>query len=318
MSVRPEDRVVIVTDNATAPIADALRAEVLAADAAVSVVLMEDHTPRPATEYPRSMADAIAATQPTVSFYCAQGLEGELVFRQPYVQHVIYQLGTRHAHMVGIDDRLMAEGMAADYREVAAITAHVTERVRNARLIEVSSDLGTDLRATLDPARRRWQPCTGLYHDQGTWGNLPEGETYTSPISVEGTMAGEVLGDHFSDAYGVLETPVLFRLVSGSVVRVDTPDDALRRDLERYLGQHANSGRVGEFAIGTNTALRGLSGNLLQDEKIPGVHIAFGYPFPVETGADWTSPTHLDVVAARSTVTVDGTCIVSEGVFTPE
>jgi aminopeptidase len=46
---------------------------------------------------------------------------------------------------------------------------------------------------------------------------------------------------------------------------------------------------VGEFAIGTNIGVRDVIGNILQDEKIPGIHIAFGNPYGAHTGADWYS-----------------------------
>ena len=35
---------------------------------------------------------------------------------------------------------------------------------------------------------------------------------------------------------------------------------------------------------------------MLQDEKIPGVHIAFGHPYTEHTGADWSAKTHVDMV----------------------
>jgi hypothetical protein len=34
----------------------------------------------------------------------------------------------------------------------------------------------------------------------------------------------------------------------------------------------------------------------LQDEKFPGIHIAFGNPYGEHTGAPWRSGTHIDVV----------------------
>ena len=49
------------------------------------------------------------------------------------------------------------------------------------------------------------------------------------------------------------------------------------------------SDRVGEFAIGTNIGVHDVIGNILQDEKIPGIHIAFGNPYGAHTGADWYS-----------------------------
>ena len=46
-----------------------------------------------------------------------------------------------------------------------------------------------------------------------------------------------------------------------------------------------NSDRVGEFAIGTNIELKDVIGKILQDEKYPGIHIAFGNPYGAHTGA---------------------------------
>jgi len=315
MNVQKADRVVIVSDQAREAIGRALEVECEAAGAASKVLLMEDFMNRPTTGLPSPMTDAIRSFQPTVSFYAAQALQGELVFRRPYMDLVIYQMKLRHGHMVGITEPLVEQGMAADYKAIAHITHRVTDAVRSARQIEVTTPSGTDMRATFDPSKRRWHPCPGLYHTQGEWGNLPEGETFTSPMSVDGVIGAEVLGDHFSEKYGVLAKPAKFELTGGRVMKVDAEDEALQKELETYLAQHENSNRVGEYAIGTNIALDKLSGNLLQDEKVPGVHIAFGYPYPEETGADWTCPSHLDVVATRSTIKVDGQYIMKEGTF---
>ena len=53
---------------------------------------------------------------------------------------------------------------------------------------------------------------------------------------------------------------------------------------------------MGEFAIGTNIGVTRVIGNILQDEKFPGIHIAFGDPYGAHTGAQWKSTTHIDVV----------------------
>jgi leucyl aminopeptidase (aminopeptidase T) len=279
------------------------------------MLVLDDFTQRPAEGYPSAMQREIDELKPTVSFFAATALPGELAFRRPYMDHVIYQLKTRHAHMVGVDERLMAEGMQADYREIARITAAVTDAVRGARRIDVTSPSGTDLSAEFNPSVRRWYPCPGLYHEQGMWGNLPEGETFTSPMTVDGIVGAEVLGDHFSARYGVLPAPAMFHIEAGRVRKVETQSGTLTAELDEYLTRDPEGNRVGEYAIGTNIALTGLCGNLLQDEKLPGVHIAFGYPYPTETGADWTASTHLDVVASRSTISVDGQLLMREGHF---
>ena len=55
---------------------------------------------------------------------------------------------------------------------------------------------------------------------------------------------------------------------------------------------------------------------MLQDEKFPGVHIAFGYPYPTMTKAKWTSHAHMDVVMTKTTITIDGKKIMDKGKFT--
>ena len=76
-----------------------------------------------------------------------------------------------------------------------------------------------------------------------------------------------------------------------------------------------NSNRVGEFAIGTNTGLTKLIYNLLQDEKFPGVHLAFGSPLPGKTGADWDSKAHVDGVIISPTIKVDDEMLMDKGRF---
>jgi leucyl aminopeptidase (aminopeptidase T) len=82
-----------------------------------------------------------------------------------------------------------------------------------------------------------------------------------------------------------------------------------------YTHTDENSDRVGEFAIGTNVELREVMGHILQDEKFPGVHIAFGNPHGAHTGADWYSSTHIAVVGTRFDIFVDGEQIMAGSTF---
>ncbi len=164
----------------------------------------------------------------------------------------------------------------------------------------------------------RWKPCTGLYHQQGEWGNLPEGETYTCPLDAEGVVAADVVGDYFSRKYGILEEPAIFTVMNGRVARVRCENRELEDELARYLATAENSDRMGEFAIGANLWVKTLTGNLLQDEKIPGVHVAFGDSYPEETGATWSAKTHVDVIPTECTIWVDDRFLMRDGRFEPE
>jgi aminopeptidase len=280
-------------------------------------IYMEELGERPLTSMPESFAATLAPFRPTATFFAARSLKGELGFRIPMRQVLIEDLNVRHGHMVGIDERLMLQGMMADYQSVSGLVLRVTDLVSAAREIHVTSPRGTDLRVTFSPDLR-WKPCPGIYHEQGQWGNLPEGETYTAPADAEGTLVVDVLGDYFSHKYGVLEHPVTFAVRGARISRVWCEHRELEAELQQYLSTHENSNRVGEFAIGANLWVRELTGNLLQDEKIPGVHVAFGNPYPEETGAGWTAPTHIDVIPIDPDVTVDGRPLMRRGRFEPE
>ena len=80
----------------------------------------------------------------------------------------------------------------------------------------------------------------------------------------------------------------------------------LLEEFRAYTSTDENSNRVGEFAIGTNTACTHVIGHILQDEKIPGVHIAFGHPYAEHTGANWVSKTHIDCVGRDFDIWFDG------------
>ena len=314
LNVGPHDRVAIIRDRPRMEIAQAIEEEALAAGASVHAWTMEDHLERPATSFPRALADEIRRFRPTVSYFIGVGLKGELAFRQPMREFLVEELRCRHGHMIGIDDMVMTDGMAADYDEIYRVTRRIYEIVRAATQISVTTSLGTELQATFSPSLR-WIPCDGRYWEQGQWGNLPEGETFTCPLSVEGVIAAEELGDWFADKYKKFASPVRMLVKAGRLVSVETADNVLAGEIREYMSQHPNSNRAGEFAIGTNVGLSRIVGNFLQDEKFPGVHMAFGDPYGTATGADWRCPSHVDALASHATVAVDGRTIMEAGRF---
>jgi aminopeptidase len=314
LGITDRDRVVIIRDRPRLEIAEAIEKEVVETGATVRVWTLEDLLQRPATEFPGALADGILSFRPTASFYIGIGLKGELAFRLPMLRLLADELHCRHGHMIGIDDRLMTDGMTADYDDVYRVTRKVYDIARQARTIAVQTGLGTDLVATFSPSLK-WVPCDARYWEQGRWGNLPEGETFTCPQSVDGEIAAEELGDWFAEKYGPFPTPLRIAIRGSRIVSVEGDDEGLLRDFREYINQHPNSNRVGEFAIGTNVGLTRIVGNFLQDEKFPGVHIAFGDPYGYETGADWECPSHVDALASHATVTVDGRPIMENGRF---
>ena len=314
LAVQSTDRVCVITDEETQVVGDALTRASQQAGAAVDTLLLESFGQRPLTSLPDTLRSAIERVDPTCSFYAAAAKKGEISFRIQLLPWLVHTLGVRHGHMPGITPALMTEGMLADYDEVSRVTLHVAEIVRPARQIQVRSAKGSDIVAQFSPDLR-WVPCPGLYRRQGTWGNLPEGEVFTSPARVDGVLTVDELGDYFSEQYGVLSEPVTFRIEDSIAVEITSENTALANELAGYLDSSENGRRVGEFAIGTNTALTRLVGNLLQDEKYPGIHVAFGNPYPDETGATWRASVHVDTIPTDCDIDVDGEPLMRAGRF---
>ncbi len=314
MNVLPGNRVFVLTDKLTHGIGRLLVEEVSDAGGEVLVRDLEQYTDRPIVSLPEPLRAELRRFHPQVTFYAASSQPGEVSFRMALRTFLTQDLKVRHAHMPGVTGQLMTQGMNTDYRMVASVTTAVYDMARLAETIHVVTPDGTDLTARFDP-HRRWVPCTGIYHEPGQWGNLPEGETYSCPQTADGTLVTHVIGDYFSEKYGVLGEPITFEIRDGLVTDIRGANTRLIAELMAYLDSAENAQRVGEFAIGTNVGLRELTGNLLQDEKIPGVHVAFGNPYPAETKAPWTSSLHVDVIPVRCTIVIDGEEIMRDGRF---
>jgi aminopeptidase len=304
MNITPADRVFVVTDKVTHGIGRLLGEEASEAGGEVLVHDLEQYAERPLTGVPEELRSDLKRFRPTVTFYAASSQPGEVAFRTALRTFILDEIKARHAHMPGINTQLMQEGMRTDYRQVASVTTAVYDMARYAERIRVTTPDGTQLIATFDPALR-WV----------NWGNLPEGEIFTSPKTLDGILVAHIIGDYFSAKYGVLAQPVTFVIRDGRVTDVRGEDRTLVSELVSYLDSAENGRRAGEFAIGTNIGLRKLTGNLLQDEKLPGIHVAFGNPYPAETGANWSSPLHVDVIPLLSTIEVDGETIMQNGRF---
>jgi leucyl aminopeptidase (aminopeptidase T) len=315
MGVTAQDRVFIITDYERESIAARVAAAALARHAAVTVHFLEHYGERPLKVFTDKLRNDLIQACPTVTFYIATAQPGEISFRIPLLPFLATELKVRHGHMIGIDENLMADGMCADYDEVFRLTNQVYELVRPARKIHVTSAKGSDVTATFHE-NWHWIPCHGRYHEQGKWGNLPEGEVFTAPATVDGVLVCDVLGDYFSEKYGVLEKPLVLTVKDGYVTDVASENAALAQEVHDYLFSVPNGNRAGEFAIGTLTSLKKLVGNLLQDEKMPGLHVAFGNPYPQFTGADWDARIHVDVIPTRCTIEIDGRIIMRDGEFT--
>jgi aminopeptidase len=314
MRVKPGEHVLIVTDDYTRTVGEALKkASEKVTPGNVKIAFLEDFGKRPLTSLPKPLEQLIPWAN--VTFYAARSIGVELAVRHPFIK--LAKKYARHGHMPSINERLMEEGMCADYEKISELTKRVHHLVAKAKSAHVTSPAGSDLTVEFHP-EWRWKISDGMFREKGMWGNLPDGEIYTAARKANGTVVAQELGDWFDEKYGVLEASPVKISVKDSRVNVRTiecSNTSLRSDLMKYLQTDQNSNRLGEFAIGTNIFLKQLIGRLLQDEKFPSVHVAFGDPYHDDTGADWESGTHIDAIMKDATLWIDGKKLMENGRF---
>jgi len=312
LNVQPGERVTIVADRDCEDIAASLVAEIEQVGAPYQAFILEDVAERPLGDLPEVIAADMEKSQ--VSILAVHVQRNELKSRMQLTD-IVNRRKMRHGHMVNINRQMMLEGMRADFHKVDRLSSKVIDIVRGAKEVRATTKGGSDFSATLDP-NYRWVKTSGLISPD-KWGNLPGGEVFTTPGEVNGTLVIDgVVGDFLCEKFGSLAaTPLTLRVKANRLVEACSEDKELEDDFWKYTHTDENSDRVGEFAIGTNIELKSVIGHILQDEKFPGIHIAFGNPYGVHTGADWFSSTHIDVVATRFDIWVDGRQIMEDGKF---
>lgn len=312
LRVQPTEKVTVITDEASLEIGAAIVHELEELRCPYQTWVLEDVAIRPLTDLPLAIADDMETSQ--VSIFAVQAQTNELKSRMQMTD-IVNRKKIRHAHMVNINKRIMLEGMRADFQKVDRLSLKVLETVSKARQIRAKTPAGTNLVADLNP-NYRWVKTSGIISTE-KWGNLPGGEVFTTPGEVNGTFVIDgVVGDYLCAKFGDLKTtPLTIQIKGNRLVEAHSDNKELKDDFWAYTHTDENSNRVGEFAIGTNIELKDVIGQILQDEKYPGIHIAFGNPYGAHTGAEWYSSTHIDVVGRNFDIWVDGEQIMQHGKF---
>jgi len=312
LRIQPSEKVTVITDNACREIAASIAHELATLGAPFKAFVMEDLAPRPLTSFPQEIADDMETSD--VSIFAVRAQRNELKSRMQMTD-IVNRRKMRHAHMVNINKQMMLEGMRADYNKVDAISRKAMEIVSQAKEIRATNPAGSDFTARLNP-NYQWVKTSGII-SRDKWGNLPGGEIFTTPGEVNGVCVVDgVVGDYLCEKYQDLaRQPLTIRMKNNRITEVSSDNKELEQEFWAYTHTDENSDLVGEFAIGTNIELTHVIGQILQDEKFPGIHIAFGNPYGEHTGANWYSSTHIDVVGTHFDIYVDGRQVMEKGRF---
>src|SRR5258707_10557457 len=300
----------LIADKASRAVAASIAAALDDRRAPYTGLLLEDFGPRPMSVAPTAVLNALETAD--LGVMCMTPQPGELGARMAIVR-VVERRQIRYAHMVGVTPEIMQQGMRADYKMVDRLSDSLRERMLRAETLTLKTEAGTKIAAHFDRGLD-WVKTSGLISPR-YWSNLPAGEVFTTPATVDGTFVCDATaGDHFNGKYGDLQvTPLTLEIKGAPLVGATCARKDLEQEFWEYCHTDENSDRVGELAFGTNLGLSEMIGILLQDEKFPGVHIAFGDPYGSQTHADWKSKTHVDVLTRNCDVWIDTDQIISKG-----
>jgi leucyl aminopeptidase (aminopeptidase T) len=288
VELKQDESVVIVTDNPREEVADALYHEASKITEDIIKIVYpvgEQHGEEPPTGVAQAMRASDVFFAPTSKSITHTRAVSEAV-----------ESGSRGSTLPSITEEAFSVGLSADYDVIRRNCEKLYEKVRGAEQIRFVSESGTDL--VFEP--REWKLDTGDITNSGTYANLPSGEIFTAPKSVNGT----IVYDGSMRPHGKLNHKVRVEVENGYVT--DVEDEGLNSLLESAKEEAGRSAyNLAEVAIGANPNVSEPTGNILLDEKAAGtVHVAIGDN--INFGGEVEAPIHEDGVIENPEVYVDG------------
>jgi leucyl aminopeptidase (aminopeptidase T) len=292
LAVQPGENVLVVVDRPLQDVGEALReeAERAQADAVLAVMApRSDHGEEP----PAPIAAALAASDVFIA-------PASKSLSHTQARKRASEGGARGATMPTVTADMLARLMDIDFDAMRARSHTIAQLLDAADEARITCPRGTDL--TLDLRERSGLADDGDLTVPGAFGNLPCGEGFIAPAGGEGTVVARSLA-----GIGLGEARLT---VSGGHLTAATGPEG-EQLLER-LSAHGEAGtNLAELGVGTNEKA-GLTGNVLEDEKILGtVHVAFGASAGI--GGTVAVAIHLDVVVTDASLTVGDTPVLDGG-----
>ncbi len=153
----------------------------------------------------------------------------------------------------------------------------------------------------------------------GVWGNVPSGETYIAPI--EGSGEGSVVIN--GSIPGLVIQPgqeIVLHFEKGCLTSIEPSDNPTSRwlnqtQIEKALEKNdPHWSNLAEIGIGTNPAVKQLTGSMLFDEKCSGTaHLAIG--LNTFMGGKIKASIHCDMIVKNPSIIIDGKTLLENGVL---
>lgn len=319
LGLSPEQQLLVIADETTVEVAVVISEAAIEAGVPNTVIVVPRSIQRRIPhEQDLSLILSGAAREARALLTCVSGAPEYLPFRERILE-AQWSARTRIGHMPYANVEVLEladvsmERLSADCHRLEMALA----RGRRLEMVSYAAD-GAAHQLSVDIGGWERLPVAsdGII-DDGSWGNVPSGETYIAPL--EGTAHGSVVIN--GSVPGRIIQPgqeIIFTFRDGRVADIDplgspTREWLFRTELDRArAAQDDNWKNLAEIGIGVNPKVKRLTGNMLYDEKASGTaHIALGSN--TFMGGNVDSKIHCDMVTKAPTILVDGKMIMERG-----
>jgi hypothetical protein len=179
----------------------------------------------------------------------------------------------RAASMPTVHQGMMKTALAADYQEVARKCQVLGDKLNQAEVAMLVFSTGDQV--YIDLRNRQAKIDDGHLHADKSGVrmiNLPSGEAYIAPYEGEKSDQISLTEGFIPMSYG--EIVVHLQIAGNQVVKV-VSDIHVADDLREWFAVDPARRNVAELGLGCNDKAI-ITGNILEDEKVFGVHIAYG------------------------------------------
>ncbi len=299
--VKPHDRVLIVSDQHTRQIGEAIGQAARCVTSQVTHCVIQAFTMH-GQEPPEDVAAEMAASAVIFGITKMSMAHSGARLRAS-------QSGARYLSLPDYSFEVLASpALRADFRALTPLSGRLADLLTAGREVTLRTAQGTEL--TCNISGRVANVAPGWCWGPGTLASPPDAETNIALLEDGSNGTVVVDGSIPCAELGLLREPVRLTVERGLVVRVEGRQaDTLDCILDR-LGVPTTR-VVAEFGIGLNP-LAELRGFMLEDEGCLGTaHLGIGANATV--GGKNSVPFHLDHIIREVTVAIDGAIIIENG-----
>ncbi len=310
LDVQPGESIALVGDNSSQEIIQPL-VKILDKTNHLDYVNIDKYK-RPLEKIPENLANIIK--EKDLCFYAldkkANDQIDEGVFRTSLC-NLVEEFGGRVGNMISVTPKVIESAFNCNPDKIRDLTRRLNDYMELVSNVKVTSDDGTDAIFSFDSCYR-WVMSTGFIQ-KGKAKNVMPAELYTHPSKVDGKIV--IAGPYGYTGYlpqfkntkenlsKIAKNPVSWIVKDGIIKDVLCDDKDIKSIVQkRVFESEENADIIGEYGMGTNTAITKFLGVMIHDEKFPGVHVAHGYGFPKQTGAKYDCDIHHDVILTKPTV----------------